>query len=129
MAQDLSAGERFARAFLAKDWNKVAEVLDPEVDFRGLTPGRPWEASSASGLIDEVLTQWLEPGDTVYEILAITTDRVLRRGRVAYRFRVKSGGDDYVCEQTAYFDQQGDRIEKLRILCTGFLPASEAATA
>jgi hypothetical protein len=122
MTQDLSAGERFARAFLAKDWHEVAEVLDPDIDFRGLTPGRPWEASCASDLIDDVLTQWLEPGDTVSEILGITSDHVLRRGRIAYRFRVKSGQDDYVCEQTAYFDQQGDRIKTLRILCSGFLP-------
>jgi hypothetical protein len=129
MAQDLSAGERFARSFLAKDWSTLEEVLHPQVDFRGLTPGRPWEASTARELIDDVLRQWLEPGDEVYETLGITTDHVLRRGRVAYRFRLRSGGDDYVCEQTAYFDQQGDRIKKLRILCSGFLPASDAEIA
>ena len=127
MTQDLSAGERFARSFLAKDWSKVAEVLDPEIDFRGLTPGQPWQASSARGLIDDVLSQWLGPDDDVHEIVDVSTDNVLSRGRVAYRFRIRSGGDDYVCEQTAYFDQDGDRIKKLRILCTGFIPMSEAS--
>jgi len=107
MTQDLSAGERFARSFLAKDWSKVAEVLDPEIDFRGLTPGQPWQASSAQGLIDDVLSQWLGPDDDVHEIVDVGTDNV--------------------CEQTAYFDQDGDRIKKLRILCTGLIPMSEAS--
>jgi hypothetical protein len=129
MTQDLSAGERFARSLLAKDWDRVAEVLDPQVDFRGLTPGRPWEATSANEVIEDVLSQWLGPGDDVYEVLDITTDHVLRKGRVAYRFRVRSGGDDFVCEQTAYFDQRDDRITKLRILCSGFLPAGDAEVA
>lgn len=124
MGQDLSAGEQFARALLAKDWDGVEDVVDPQVDFRGLTPSRPWEASTARSLVDDVLRQWLEPGDDVYEVLGISTEEVLGRGRVVYRFRVSSGGQDYVCEQTAYFDQDEDRIKKLRILCSGFLPSS-----
>ena len=47
LTSETTAGERFARALLAKDWNGVAAVLDPNVDFRGLTPGRAWEASTA----------------------------------------------------------------------------------
>jgi hypothetical protein len=66
---ETTVGERFARAFLAKDWNGVATLLDPHVDFRGLT--------------------------------------------------------DFVCEQTAYYDTDGERIIKLRVLCSGFLPAAE----
>ncbi len=126
---DLSAGERFARSLLAKDWSTVSDVLDPQIDFRGLTPSRPWEASTSQDLIDDVLAQWLGPDDEVYEILHITSDHVLRRERVAYRFRVKSGDGDYVCEQTAYFDHDGARITKLRILCSGFLPTADAEVA
>jgi hypothetical protein len=40
-------GERFAHALATKDAQGLLAVLDPEVDFRGLTPGRFWEASSA----------------------------------------------------------------------------------
>jgi len=45
------------------------------------------------------------------------------RQRVVYRFRVRNPGGDYVCEQTAYYDTDEDRITKLRILCSGFVPS------
>jgi hypothetical protein len=38
-------GERFARALAAKDFAQVTDLLHPEVDFRGMTPGRFWEAT------------------------------------------------------------------------------------
>jgi hypothetical protein len=48
---------------LAKDWDAVSDALDPDVDFRWLTPGQPWEANSARQLIVDVLALWLEPTD------------------------------------------------------------------
>jgi hypothetical protein len=43
--------------------------LDPAIDFRGLTPGRAWEASDARGVIDDILCQWFEDRDDLEEIL------------------------------------------------------------
>lgn len=117
-------GEQFARSLLSKDWEAMASVLDPDVDFRGLTPGRQWEANAADAVIDDVFKQWFEPSDEIYEVLAIASDRVVDRGRIVYRARVRNPGGDFVCEQTAYYDTQDNRISKLRILCSGFLPAA-----
>ena len=40
-----TVGEQFARALAAKDFDRVAELLHPGDDFRGMTPpggsGRP----------------------------------------------------------------------------------------
>lgn len=119
-----SVGERFVDALLAKDWQRVETVVDPEVDFRALTPGRPWEASESKTLVNEVFPQWFESTDEIYEILNVSSDRVVDRQRVVYRFRVRNPGGDYVCEQTAYFDEADDKITKLRILCSGFLPSA-----
>jgi hypothetical protein len=119
-----TAGERFARAFLAKDWDGVARLLDPQVDFRGLTPGRAWKASTANELIQQVLSKWIEPIDDVHQVIDVATDRVVDRERVVYRFRVRNPDGDFVCEQTAYYDTDAGRIVKLRVLCSGFLPAS-----
>jgi hypothetical protein len=116
-----SVGERFAGALLAKDWDEVMAVLDPEVDFRGLTPGRPWAANTAGDLIDQVLTHWFGPDDEIYEVLGVSTDRVVDRDRVVYRFRIRNPAGDYVCEQTAYYNAAAGRITTLRVLCTGFL--------
>ena len=121
MAADV--GERFAAALLAKDWDGVTAVLDPAIDFRGLTPGQPWEAKTADDLVQQVFSRWFEPSDDIYEVLDISTGQVLNRHRVVYRFRVRNPDGDYVCEQTAYYDADPDTITKLRILCTGFLPS------
>jgi hypothetical protein len=120
-------GEQFARSLLAKDWSGVAAVLDDHVDFRGLTPGRQWEGTEASAVIDGVLKEWFEPSDEIYEILAIDSDRVVDRERVVYRARGRNDDGDFVCEQTAYYDTADNRITKIRILCSGFLPAAGRA--
>jgi hypothetical protein len=49
--------ECFAAALLVKDWDGVIALLDPAVDFRGLTPGQQWEATTPGDLIEQVLTQ------------------------------------------------------------------------
>jgi hypothetical protein len=67
-SSDVSVGERFAQAVLAKDWG---------------------------------------------------------RNRVVYRFRARKPDGDYVCEQTAHYDEAKGRITNLRILCTGFLPSTD----
>ena len=94
-------GREFARAFADKDFDRVAEVVAPGIDFRGLTPSRAWEASSADQLIADVLTSWLEDSDHVDELL-----------------------DDgpFVFEQHAYFTEADGRIDWMRVLCSGFRP-------
>jgi hypothetical protein len=101
----MSIGERFARSLLAKDWAGVEDVIDPAVDFRGLTPGSPWEATESKTFVKEIFQHWFEPTDEIYEIVDVSTDRVVDRQRVVYRFRIRNPDGDYVCEQTAYFDE------------------------
>jgi hypothetical protein len=111
-------GERYAAAFLAKDWDGVRAVLDPAVDFRGMTPGQVWEAKTSDDLIDQVLRRWVEHDD-IYDVLEVSSGQVVDRQRVAYRFRFRNPSGDYVCEQTAYYDTDAGRITKLRLLCSG----------
>ena len=42
---DNDIGQLFAEALAKKDAPGLLDVLDPDVDFRGLTPSRFWEAS------------------------------------------------------------------------------------
>jgi hypothetical protein len=126
---DVSVGERFVDALLAKDWTRVDSAVDPEIDFRALTPGRPWEATTRKDLVEGVFQQWFGPSDDIYEIVDISTDRVVGRNRVVYRFRLRNPDGDYVCEQTAYYDEAKGRITNLRILCTGFLPSADGRVA
>ena len=77
-----TVGEQFARALGAKDFGRVAELLHPEVDFRGMTPRRLWEATGPDQVIDEVLTSWFEDQDVI--------EAVVDRDRVAWRFAVST---------------------------------------
>ncbi len=43
--QTTSLGEALAHALSRKDFDEVARLLHPDVDFRGMTPRRMWEES------------------------------------------------------------------------------------
>ena len=47
-AMDERAGPEFAHALAARDFDKLQSLLDPDVEFRALTPRRTWEASGAA---------------------------------------------------------------------------------
>jgi hypothetical protein len=115
-----SLGRRFADALGRKDFDAVAALLDPEIDFRGLTPNRVWEASGAQAVVDEVLSQWFEDSDEVDRIDSIETSSVADRDRVAYRFSGHNPDGPFVVEQQAYFAEQEGRITWMRVLCSGY---------
>jgi hypothetical protein len=37
-------GAAFARAMAVKDFDRIAELLDQEIEFRAVTPSRSWTA-------------------------------------------------------------------------------------
>jgi hypothetical protein len=119
----VSIGERFARCLAGKDADGLKALLRSDVDFRALTPGRPWEGRDAAAIVDEtILGTWFAPERRIVEVLQLDCDTVGTLERVGYRFRVEQPGGEFVIEQQAYLETDGDRIRWLRILCTGFLP-------
>src|SRR5690348_4762187 len=79
-------GAAFADALSRKDFDAIAELLHPEIDFRGLTPRRMWEASNPRAVIDEILTTWFEESDEIERLITTETDAFADRERVGYRF-------------------------------------------
>ena len=119
----MPVGERFARAIAAKDAATLVGLLGPEVDFRAMTPGRFWEASSPAEVVDDVIFgRWFEPTDRIEAIEAIENDVVVDRERVGYRFRVTNDEGEFVVEQQAYLGVEDDTIAWLRIMCSGYRP-------
>ncbi|HWL36125.1 MAG TPA: hypothetical protein VNQ77_08010 [Frankiaceae bacterium] len=114
-------GAAFARAVAAKDEARVRDLLHPEVDFRGLTPGRGWEATGPDGVV-ETLRVWFDDGDVIEELLAVETDAFADRERAGYRLRVRNGDGAHLVEQQAYLSERDGRIGWLRVLCSGFRP-------
>ncbi len=123
---EIPVGERFARAVAAKDTQTLLGLLDPQIDFRAMTPGRFWEESSASAVVDDVIFgHWFEPTDQIEAIEGIEHGMVVDRHRVGYRFRVTNANGTYTVEQQAYFGVHDDRISWLRIMCSGYRPVEQ----
>lgn len=121
-AIDASLGRSYAEALGGKDFERVRSLLHPDIDFRGLTPGRAWEASDAETVIGEVLQHWFEPSDELDRVVMIDTDSFADRERVAYRFEGHNADGEFVVEQQAYYAERDGRIGWMRVLCSGFRP-------
>jgi hypothetical protein len=116
-------GIAFAEAFAAKDYDRFRELAHPEIDFRGLTPNRFWEAQDAEAVISEIFPLWLEPSDEVEALEHVETDMVADRERVGYRLRVINPDGRFVVEQQVYLGERDGRIGWMRVVCSGFRPA------
>jgi hypothetical protein len=123
-----SIGERWAAAFAAKDRAGLASLLADRIDFRGLTPGRYWEAKTPGELVDEIILRyWLDPLDRVTELVSVTTGRVGDREHVSYGFRFENPDGSFITEQQAYFTVADGKIDWMRILCSGGITDEAAA--
>jgi hypothetical protein len=125
MTQTATLGAEFAQALAAKDFDRLAGLLDPGVDFRGLTPRRFWEPDGPEEIVAGVLRQWFEDEDEIEALEKLETDTVADRERVAYRFRVRNPEGLFLVEQQAYLSGSGGRITWMRVLCSGYRPIEE----
>jgi hypothetical protein len=121
-----SLGEDFARAVAAKDHDRVRTLLHPALDFRAMTPQRIWEADSPEDVIS-ALCFWFEDGDKIEGLDAVQTDAFADRERVGYRLRVTNADGEHIVEQQAYLSERDGQIGWLRIMCSGYRPASSGA--
>jgi hypothetical protein len=121
-------GARFVRALAAKDFARVASLLHPEVDFRGMTPGRCWEAGTATQVVDEVLRSWFDDHDQIEELLGLDTARLVDRERVGYRLAVSNPQGSFLVEQQAYYETGAGSITWMRVLCSGYRPVAAGGT-
>ena len=115
-------GPAFANALSKKDFDAIRALLHPDIDFRGLTPRRNWEADNPDDVIQGILRQWFEDSDHIEELLTLETDSFADRARVGYRFRVRNPDGVYAVEQQAYLEERDGKIGWMRVLCSGYRP-------
>ena len=121
-------GSDFAAALAAKDFGRLTELLHPEIDFRGLTPSRFWEAGDAETVVAGVLRQWFEDADEIEALERLESETVADRERVGYRFSVRNPKGRFLVEQQAYLSERDGRIGWMRVLCSGFRPVGPPAS-
>lgn len=118
-----SLGERLAHAVAAKDHDAVRAVLDPDVDFRAMTPGRGWEGTGPDAVVETLFGHWFEDHDEVTALLDVEVgDPVEDTERVSYRLALRTPDGDRTAEQQAYYRGEDGRITHLRVMCSGFRP-------
>jgi hypothetical protein len=120
--QQTTLGTDFAQAFAAKDGDRVRELVHPEIDFRGLTPNRNWEAGGADALVEILFDSWLEDSDEVQSLETVETDSFADRERVGYRLSVRNPDGQFLVEQQAYIEERDGKIGWMRVVCSGFRP-------
>jgi hypothetical protein len=121
-----SLGASFATALAAKDFDRIRDLLHPEVDFRGLTPHRNWEGQDAETVIGSVLRQWFEDSDEIEALQNLETGAFADRERVGYRFRVRNPEGLFEVEQQVYIGERDGRIGWMRSVCSGYRPVEDA---
>lgn len=117
-----TVGEQFAEALAAKDESRLRALLDPEVDFKALTPRMHWDAANPDEVLEILLATWFEPGDHIEELVAVETGEVVDREYVSYRLSVRKDEGPHVVEQQAYLTAEDGRIGWMRVLCSGVRP-------
>ena len=73
-----------------------------------------------------LLEKWFEDTDEIEALEDIESDTVSDRQRVGYRFSVSNPDGRFVVEQQAYLSGRDGQIEWMRVLCSGFRPATPA---
>jgi hypothetical protein len=119
-------GTDFARALAAKDSGRLLELMHPEIDFRGLTPNRNWEANDRDAVLSILLGQWFEESDDIEALEELESDAFSDRQRVGYRFSVTNPDGRHLVEQQAYLAARDGQIEWMRVVCSGFRPLAPA---
>ncbi len=112
-------GPRFAHALAAKDADALRGVLHPDVDFRGVTPNRFWEAHGRDAVIDIVFGAWFGTQDALEELVLLESDAFADREQVRFRLRGRNADGPMIVEQQAYLAERDDLIGWMRIVCSG----------
>jgi hypothetical protein len=119
-------GRRFVNALSAKDLYGLAALFDPQVDFRGLTPGDEWRATTPEGVVEIVLGDWLEPTDHVREAVNVEARPFADRYQLRYRLHVENDDGMFVVEQQGYYSAEEGRITRMSMVCSGFRTLNQA---
>jgi hypothetical protein len=118
-----SLGRRFAHALADKDVALLTELLADDIDFKGLTPGKAWEAAGRVDVLEILLGSWFEPKDQIDALLELNENDVVEdTAHVGYRFAISTPDGPHTAEQQAYYRVADDQISYLRVLCSGFRP-------
>jgi hypothetical protein len=112
----------FVEALVARDLVRATALLDPEIDFRAMTPNRIWEAADPAG-VEDVLREWFEdPDEDLHALEATAPVPIQDTVRVGWLVHISDADGPHVFEQQAYVRERDGRIAWMRVICSGWIP-------
>jgi TusA-related sulfurtransferase len=120
------AGEALVNALAERDFERLRAVIADDVRFRLLLPKGPQAHSGVAETV-EVFVGWYGDVDELH-LESSSVEAVAGRLMVTYRFRLHDPDGWQVIEQHVVADVAADgRLEKIDLLCSGFLPVISPA--
>jgi hypothetical protein len=119
-----SYADRFVHSLATRDFASLGETFAPEVQFRALVPAGLREARSSSEARNYYQTCFsdLQLFQMVgHTIMPVAENRI----HFAYRLHFVQDGTPKVVEQRVFITTGANGIEKLDLVCSGFLPRRE----
>ena len=114
-------GTDLIAALAERDFARLACKLTPEVRMRALLPPGLVEISGADAAAAK-FSSWFGDAEEI-ELIHSGNDAVADRLHVFYRLRVKKPGNvSKLVEQHLLCAFEGERINALDLVCTGFRP-------
>ena len=118
-----SLGKQLVDAIATRDPDALTALFSPELDFRAVTPGKFWEASTPDEVVGIVFGNWFEGSDHIDAVAAVDEgDPVGDTERIGYRFDITKPDGPHQVEQQVYYRTEGDRLSYVRIVCSGYRP-------
>jgi TusA-related sulfurtransferase len=113
-------GEEWIQVLMEKDFNRLAEICQPTVLSRLMTPKRFDSFENVSDLIQKVDTWFHECSSFQKEQTHIT--KVGEKLAISYRLSFDKNGQPYEAEQQLYCTLRDGLIDQVNLLCSGFQP-------
>lgn len=123
MGGSATAAQELLTALCARDYSRVEQLLHPEVRFRGMLPGGPFENTGARETVARFA--WWFGSAHRFEVQHRAAGEVGDRVHLSIRCRLRPLPSDWnagwhVLEQQMYGTVVGGQVTALDLLCTGF---------
>jgi TusA-related sulfurtransferase len=113
------SARKFLELLTARDFDRLAASLAPSAHARFLLPHGLEEYDGRDAIVARIRS-WFGSA-TVFDLTSSTEDEVGLRHRISWRFSVVRDGSRQVIEQLVYLDLGHRGIERIDLLCSGFL--------
>ena len=120
-----ATSHRFLELLAARDFERLVASLTSDAHARFLLPHGLEEYDGRDAIVARIRS-WFGSA-SVFDLAASSEDEVGMRHRISWRFNVVRDGSHQVIEQVVYLDLGPRGIERIDLLCSGFLPEPDIA--